>query len=604
MSENNIAAGHPTRCAVYTRFSCDLQRPTSIEDQTRKCQQECARHPDWMIVQDWVVADRELSGKFLAGRDSLNALKEAAKRKSRPFDCVLIDDTSRFGRNLGDVLKLAEVFEHHGVCLQFVSPPLNSHDPNFRQLLIFKGMMDEQYSIGLADKVLRGLEGQVLRGYNAGSAGYGFKNVPDLDANGKELGMRLEIIPEQAEVVRRIFEMYAQGFSLEKVARQLRNDQVPPPKPPRQNSVRGWSPDGIGEMLRNKKYIGINEWHRTESSRDPETGREVTRRRPPDKWVRHENPGWRIVSDELWQRVQEQLNFKRRFGIAKHGGLSRTKRSENYLFSGLLVCGACSGPVSITDGSGDAVRYGCRNRRYRGACANATTICRANLEQQLLSWLTCALPQSDRIEQALRSFYAQVQKHELEIRAEAQRNSSNVPTLRNELMELKRESRNLLEFIGKAGTDAPVSLLGRLSELDAGIKKIEEQLFQANQPEPIRSLSIDELEERVLTQIRDLQSVLTSEPLIAKQVLRRIIKKITLTPTGKRGALAVTVDFWLGGGGDSGVMLTGTLESYRQHYGFPPITIEGLEMKPYLRGSRKMKAEPLNTEALQQRASE
>src|SRR5258708_4197032 len=163
----------PRRCAIYARYSCDLSRPSSIEDQIYKCRQECARHEGWVVVEEWVVWDREVSGRSLLGRDAMASLKGAVKRNPRPFDCVLIDDTSRFGRNLGDVLKLAEVFEHYGVSLEFVSPPLNSRDPNFRPLLIFKGMMDEQYSVDLGYKVKRGQEGRVRAGYNAGGPCYG-----------------------------------------------------------------------------------------------------------------------------------------------------------------------------------------------------------------------------------------------------------------------------------------------------------------------------------------------------------------------------------------------------------------------------------------------
>ena len=90
------------------------------------------------------------------------------------------------------------------------------------------------------------------------------------------------------------------------------------------------------------------------------------------------------------------------------------------------------------------------------------------------------------------------------------------------------------------------------------------------------SFSCDDLAEHLKTKIRDLQSLLTSSPLIAKQFLRKHIAKITLTPTGKGGWLNLTVDFTLGGSGDSGVMLTGTLESFSQQYGFSTITITGV----------------------------
>ncbi len=69
----------------------------------------------------------------------------------------------------------------------------------------------------------------------------------------------------------------------------------------------------------------------------------VTRATPKSEWIRSERPEWRIVSDELWDRAQEQRALKKHFGIRKIGGLERTKRSQQYIFSGLLYCGVCGG---------------------------------------------------------------------------------------------------------------------------------------------------------------------------------------------------------------------------------------------------------------------
>jgi DNA invertase Pin-like site-specific DNA recombinase len=575
----------PKKCAIYARYSCDLSRPSSIEDQTRKCRQECQRHNGWAIAEEWVVADREVSGRSLVGRDALASLKEAAKRKVRPFDCIIIDDTSRLGRNVPDVLKLAQVFEHYGVALQFVSPPLNSCDPSFHILLTFKAMMDEQYSIGLADKVWRGLEGRVLKGYNAGAACYGYRNVAVPDPTGKGdglLGVRLESVPEKAKVVVWIFEMYAGGFSLDGIAKVLRAEGILAPKPPRKNSVRGWSADGIAEILRNKRYIGIYEWGRTTNSRDPETGRIVTKPRPEDKWVRFDNPAWKIVSEELWEKVQKQLELKRHCGIPKNGGLNRTKRSQGYLFSGLLCCGICGGPMNIVDGTagGAAVWYGCGAHRYKDACTNNIRIGRDRLEEQLLPWLTRDLLLGDRLKKDADCLFAEIQKRVDELQVEARKNAINVPELVKQLAEELLEARNIREFIAKAGSRAPMTLLGDLEGRDARVKKIEDLLARTKQPEPGIRLSADEIREHLLSKLGNLQAVLTSQPLLGRTILREHIRRITLTPgeMGGRRIFHVGVEFALGGLGGSGVMLTDGVDASMQQYGFSTITVSGLTL--------------------------
>jgi site-specific DNA recombinase len=486
---------------------------------------------------------------------------------------VLIDDTSRLGRNLTDVLKLAEVFTHYGVSLQFVSPPLNSNDPNFRQLLMMKAWMDEQYSVGLAEKVLRGLEGQVLRGYNAGSAPYGYKNVTEFYPDGKEAGRRLEIIPEQAEVVRRIFQMYAGGFSFDQIAKTLRNENIPAPAPPRKNSARGWSPDGIASTLRNKKYIGIYEWHQTEQILDPETGKSVTRPRPREKWVVRENPDWRILPNELWESVEEQFRLKRRFGISKCGGLNRAKKSAQYILSGLLVCGTCGRSISIVDGADDNVRYGCGAYRYKKACTNSTTIRRKQLEPELLSWLTKDLLSDNGIERSMALFHEQLEERERQLRA-AKLDTKAVESLKNELAEHKREADNIVEFIGKAGGNAPASLVIRLSALESQIKSLEHKVAGLTRPAP--SITRAELTNFVAAKLREVQAVLSGSPEAAKQILRKHIARITLTPTGTRGTFQVTVAFaGCYADGAEAVLQPGGLQSSLQHYGFSSLTLGG-----------------------------
>ena len=86
----------------------------------------------------------------------------------RPFDCILIDDKSRLARNVADALKMVEVLQYYGVRVIFISLGIDTSNETARQLLTFNGMMDEQYLAGLADKVHRGQEGRVMKGFSPG----------------------------------------------------------------------------------------------------------------------------------------------------------------------------------------------------------------------------------------------------------------------------------------------------------------------------------------------------------------------------------------------------------------------------------------------------
>ncbi len=84
-----------------------------------------------------------MTGRTTAGREGLADLIRLAKLRPKPFDCILIDDTSRLGRYLPDVLRECDRLMHYGVFLYFASDRLDSHEPSFRIMHIFKGFRDE-----------------------------------------------------------------------------------------------------------------------------------------------------------------------------------------------------------------------------------------------------------------------------------------------------------------------------------------------------------------------------------------------------------------------------------------------------------------------------
>ena len=124
---------------------------------------------------------------------------------------------------------------------------------NAGPLLAMHGIMDEQYLTDLAKKVHRGQEGRALNGFTTGGRVYGYNNIADEDPSrtGKYgrpavRGVKLEINPEQAAVVNRIFTMFAGGMGQGSIAIQLNREGVPGPND-------HWSRYTIHEMLHNER---------------------------------------------------------------------------------------------------------------------------------------------------------------------------------------------------------------------------------------------------------------------------------------------------------------------------------------------------------------
>jgi len=118
-----------------------------------------------------------ISGASLASRNSLLILVEDAKKAPRPYDRLLVDDTSRLARNIGDALRLADTLPYNGVAATAVTQGIDPEQKSACSLFDMHGIIDEQYLTGVAEKVHRGQEGRVLKGLHPGGRCYGHRNV-------------------------------------------------------------------------------------------------------------------------------------------------------------------------------------------------------------------------------------------------------------------------------------------------------------------------------------------------------------------------------------------------------------------------------------------
>jgi len=137
------------RCATYARYSSDRQSPASIEDQLRICREHAYRQ-DWEFLEDHVYVDRELSG---AGGDRPGWVRLQAVIKRHPcqFDVLLVDDTSRLCRNLGDNAKFTEEMAYLGIRVVAISQGIDTQSKQAKVLMTFHGLADEMYILESTD---------------------------------------------------------------------------------------------------------------------------------------------------------------------------------------------------------------------------------------------------------------------------------------------------------------------------------------------------------------------------------------------------------------------------------------------------------------------
>src|SRR5262249_31170704 len=151
----------------------------------------------------------------------------------------------------------------------------------------------------------------------------------------------------------------------------------------------GWSASTVSRILKNEKYIGRWTWNRTETRRDPITGRRRKFFKPESEWHITEDGALRIVPEELWERVaarwqEVDRGCPRRHSLNSAAGRQRSYVEANppHLLSGALRCGACGSTIGQVSGKGSGY-YGCLGA-VRSACDNKLLVSRRITEQVVL----------------------------------------------------------------------------------------------------------------------------------------------------------------------------------------------------------------------------
>ena len=469
-------------------------------------------------------------------RTALQQLLTAAKQKPRSFDVLLVDDTSRLSRRLIDSLQINEQLQFVGVRVIYVAQGIDTSNEQAELLVGVHGIVDSLYLKDLAKRTFRGVEQRALEGLHTGGRVFGYRRVPiesgtQRDSHGRPVidGVKLEVEPAEAATVRRIFEQYAAGDSMKRIALDLNDAGIASPQPQKGRISRSWCPASIQHILHNERYRGVMIWGKTVKVRSQETGKRIYRRKPESEWRRIEIPEQRIVSEHLWNEVRERLRVIHTLYGAEGFARPRGGRAAGspHLFTGLLECGLCRGSVTIVSGQWkkrDDARYGCSMHAYRGdkVCGNHLLISRGSLEAQLLAGLQAKVLHPDVIAYAFSRF------EDLLVQTMNQQ-SSETTTSRRRLEQIEREIRNCTQAIASMGLSP--FLRAQLQELEAEHGDLKEKLASL-EPLTLR-LRLRDTRKFVEGRLANLKSMLTGEPRIARAEIAKHVQKITLTPEGR-----------------------------------------------------------------------
>jgi site-specific DNA recombinase len=211
---------------------------------------------------------------------------------------------------------------------------------------------------------------------------FGYDNVdvmiPGPDGQPQRSHVERRIIEAEAAVIRRIFELSAEGRGVAAIAKHLNDRGARAPRPQRGRPA-GWAPSRVREVLHRRLYAGEIVWN--QSRKRDQWGVQRQRSRPERDWLRVRAPTLRVVDDELWQAAHTRLASARsaylRSTRGRVFGRPRTGAESKHLLTGFGRCGSCVGGMFVhTRGHGHKGErrgfYACTayHKRGRAVCAN------------------------------------------------------------------------------------------------------------------------------------------------------------------------------------------------------------------------------------------
>jgi site-specific DNA recombinase len=511
------------RAALYARFSTDMQRQASIEDQMALCRDLAAKLGATVVAE---YSDAGISGFAAANRPGLQELLAAAD--THAFDLVIAEALDRLSRSGADSWAVFQDLEARGIRI------VTAAESDVGELQVgLKSTMNALFLKDLAAKTRRGLAGVAREGRHAGGRVYGYRRVRGLTDAGEPIRGQLEQDPEEAEVVRRIFREYAAGASPRAIAARLNAQSLPGPRGGAWNAstINGNAARGNG-VLHNQLYRGWLVWGRQTWVKDRRTGRRRARTGLPEHQVRTERPELRIVDDDLWDQVRARCA-----AVARGASGPRAAVRPKHLLSGLVICGCCRGPMTL---SGPDSRFLCVARKERGpaVCANGRTAKAADIEARILECIRVGLLHPAVIADAVEEYRREAAQRRV---ADRQRRTA----LERELAESTRRAERLVDQVAD-GHIAGQAVRERLGSLEAERARLETELATiAAAAEGQLATLHPRAAEFYRGKVEALKQALEGPEGLARdearQAFRQLVRAIVVTPLEKRGEYQLSI---------------------------------------------------------------
>lgn len=375
------------RVAAYCRVSTDDEEQlTSYEAQKNYYTDKIMTNPNWTMAG--IFADEGITGTSARKRPEF--LKMIRRCRQKKIDLVLVKSISRFARNTVDCLNYIRALRQLGIAVVFEKENINTLESDSEMIITMMGAFAQAESESMSQNIRWGKrqamrEGKVNMHYERL---YAYEKGED--GNPK-------IIPEQAEVVRRIYNAFLSGQSLRMIKEWLEREGT--------INVSGgtaWSISVIRGILSNEKYCGDVLQQKTFTSDCIERKAIRNTGQLPMYLTRDHHEG--IVSRDTFNAVRVEL-ARRNAGQAPSRNKAPTGRScysAKYALTGRLICGECGTAYrrcAWTKRGKKRVVWRCASRVDYGSryCHDSPTLDEGPLQEAILAAINSAMSRKETL---------------------------------------------------------------------------------------------------------------------------------------------------------------------------------------------------------------